>query len=119
MLYYRIGEYQYRNRQYKQAARSFSRVSEDSRLYPSAKYQQGLSYAKVNQTKAATRALSNLEDVRSADGVTDPSRVAAIAGQARVAYQAGNWDLAIEQYRKVPRDTEIWHSTLLNPAGRC
>jgi hypothetical protein len=112
MLYYRIGEYQYRNGQYAAASSSFARVGSNSSLFASAKYQQGLAYANQNQANKALQAFNDLIESRNTKGVTDKARVSAIAGKARVAYQAKDWDRAIQYYREVPRDTKIWHDTL-------
>ncbi|MCB0408214.1 MAG: tetratricopeptide repeat protein, partial [Bdellovibrionales bacterium] len=112
MLYYRIGEYQLRNKQFDQAAESFSRVRPNSLMYSTAKYHEGLAYASGNKPKSAMKAFDELADVRADKGVTDAARVAALIGRARVAYQAKDWDRAITYYREVPRDTEMWHDTL-------
>lgn len=112
MLYFRIGEFQLRNKAYQQAAKSFSRVQSNSSIFPTAKYHEGLAHASANKTKSAIRSFEELIEARSSKGVTDPSRVAALIGRARVAYQAKRWDQAIAFYREVPRDTEMWHDTL-------
>lgn len=112
MLYFRIGEYQLRNKAYDDAVDSFARVQPNSTLYPAAKYHQGLAYASANKAKSATQAFEELIDARASKGVTDSARVAALIGRARVAYQAKDWDRAIAYYREVPRDTRMWHDTL-------
>jgi tetratricopeptide (TPR) repeat protein len=112
MLYFRIGEYQMRNKQYEPAAGSFAHVNRESALFSSAKYQQGLAYAEAGQ---ADRALSSFEDLiqaRSNAAPNDRSKVAAMMGKARVLYQKKAWDEAIEAYREIPRDSEFWHDTL-------
>jgi len=112
MLYYRIGEFQLRNQQFAQAANSFSRVQRSSSVFPHAKYLEGLALAESSNSEAALAAFDDLLTSRSADGITDPARVAALMGRARTLYQKQKWDQAIETYREVPRDTEFWHDTL-------
>ncbi len=112
MLHFRIGEYQMRNKQYSEAARSFDRVARGHALYNSAKYQEGLAYAEAGQLDRALTTFEELIQARSGAAVTDKSRVAGLMGKARVLYQRKNWDEAIETYRQVPRDTEFWHDTV-------
>ena len=112
MLYFRIGEYQMRNKQYEEAARSFAKVQRGHALYNSAKYQEGLAYAETGQTDRALAAYEELLQARSGGKVTDKARVAALMGKARVLYQRKAWDEAIEAYREVPRDSEFWHDTV-------
>lgn len=112
MLYFRIGEYQLRNNQTSSAAQSFARVKRTSSLFPSAKYHEGLALAMAGNEKGAVRAFEDLVDSRSSFGVTDVARVSGIMGKARTLYQAKQWDLAIEGYRQIPRDVEMWHDTL-------
>lgn len=112
MLNYRIGEFQLRNNQFPEAARSFSRVQRASGLFPKAKYMEGLALTQANQLPRALRAFEDLFDSRRAFGPTDSARVSALMGMARVYYQQRNWDRALDVYRQVPRDTEAWHDTL-------
>lgn len=112
MLHYRIGEYQARNKQFVEAARSFSRVGQGHGLFSTAKYQEGLAYAEANQLDRALSAFEELMQARSSAGPTDKARVYGLMGKARVQYQQKKWDEAIETYRDVPRDSEPWHDTL-------
>jgi tetratricopeptide (TPR) repeat protein len=112
MLNFRIGEFQMRNKQFEEAARSFSRVTKGHALYSSAKYQEGLAFAEANQTDRALTSFEELIQSRGNSAVTDKARVDGIMGKARVLYQRKNWDEAIEAYRSVPRDSEFWHDTL-------
>lgn len=112
MLHYRIGEFQMRNKQYAEAARSFERVSRGHSLYNTAKYQQGLAFAEAGQTDRALSTFNELIKARHSASVTDTSRVAAMMGKARVLYQRKAWDQAIESYRSIPRDSEFWHDTI-------
>ena len=112
MLHFRIGEFQMRNKQYDEAARSFARVGRASNLYSSAKYQEGLAFASANQTDRALSAFEELMQSRADAPVTDKARVDALMGKARTLYQKKSWDEAIAAYREVPRDSEFWHDTL-------
>lgn len=112
MLYYRIGEFQMRNQQYEQAARSFSKVDRQDPRYPRAKYMEGMCYAEMKKANEAVNVFEELADARSGKRVTDKVRVAALMGKARALYQKKDWAAAIEAYRDVPRDTISWHDTL-------
>lgn len=112
MLFFRIGEYQMRNKQYAAAAQSFNKISRQSSLYSSGKYQEGLAYAEAKQLDRALSSFEELIQNRSQASVTDKAKVAAMMGKARVLYQKKAWDQAIETYREVPRDSEFWHDTL-------
>ncbi len=112
MLYFRIGEFQLRNNQYDQAAKSFAGVQRSSQVFPEAKYLEGFSYAKSNNPTAAIGAFDDLIAARNSHGITDSARVGAMMGRARALYQKKEWDGAIEAYREVPRDTPFWHDTM-------
>jgi tetratricopeptide (TPR) repeat protein len=112
MLYFRIGEYLMRNKQFEQAARSFEKVSSSSNLYAGARYQQGLSLAELNQLDRSVAAFDEIIQYRSGASVTDKVRLAALMGKARALYQRKSWDQAIETYREIPRDSEFWHDTV-------
>ncbi len=112
MLYYRIGEFQQRNGQFDQAAKSYARVQRTSPFFPQAKYLEGLAYAELKKSNSAIRAFEDLIGSRNSAGITDPSRVGGLMGKARSLYLKKDWDGAIEAYREVPRDTPFWHDTL-------
>jgi tetratricopeptide (TPR) repeat protein len=112
MLHFRIGEYQMRNKQFEEAARSFGRVARGHSLYNSAKYQEALAYAEANQVDRALATFEQLIQARAKAPVTDKVKVEAEMGKARVLYQKKSWDAAIEAYREIPRDTEPWHDTV-------
>lgn len=112
MLYFRIGEYQLRTKQYDEASKSLGRVRDSSSLYPKAQYLRALSYAESKKEKRALRSFEELIDSRTGEPVTDKDKVAGLIGKARVLYQMKNWDEAIEAYRHIPKDTEAWHNTL-------
>ncbi len=112
MLYYRIGEFQMRNDQIKKAAHSFGLVSDSSSFYNKSKYSQALAYSELNQIEKAVNAFDELIEHQGSTDITNANRVVGIMGKARAFYQDKNWEQAIENYRKIPRDTEFWHDTL-------
>jgi tetratricopeptide (TPR) repeat protein len=112
MLYYRIGEFQMRNKQFDEAARAFSHVVRGNALFNLAKYNEGLAYAEANQPDRALTAFEELLQSRANKSVVDKTRVDAMMGKARVLYQKKSWDEAIAAYREVPRDSEFWHDTV-------
>lgn len=112
MLSYRIGEYQIRNRQYREAAKTLARVSRGHGLYSEAKYRQGLALAQAGDLTRALSAFEELIQARRSATPTDSAKVAAMMGKARVLYQKQAWDESIEAYRQVPRDSEFWHDTV-------
>ena len=112
MLHYRIGEFQMRNKQFDQAARSFGRVTTGTPLYSSAKYQEGLALAESKDVNRSLAAFEELAANRSKAEANDKGRVGGMMGKARILYQKQDWDQAIEAYRQIPRDSEFWHDTL-------
>jgi tetratricopeptide (TPR) repeat protein len=112
MLRYRIGEYQSRKQNWDAAVDSFGKVPDTSPYYPRAKYMEGLADVKRNDLNGALKSYYALSEFRANAGITDIDRVSAIMGMARVYYQAHKWDLAINMYRQIPRDTEMWHDAL-------
>lgn len=112
MLRYRIGEFQYEKKLFKEASDNLVKVRPESKFYSKAKYLQGLSLAEMGQTTAAYNAFDELSLARENSGVTDNNRVAATLAKARVLYQAKKWDEALEVYREIPRDTRYWHDAL-------
>ena len=119
MLYFRIGEFQLKSGQARQAIQSLERVNDDSPYFARAKYLQGLAYAELGKatrsSKLALKAAETFEELersRVDKSVTDESRIAGIMGKARSLYQAGEWEKSLAEYRRVPKDTELWHATL-------
>lgn len=112
MLYFRVGEFQMKNKDYEQAAKSFAKADPSSRYYFRAKYNQGLAYAQANKPQESAATFEELFKSRATAPVNDPVRVSALIGKARALYQAKNWDESVEAYRQIPRDTGAWHETL-------
>ena len=114
MLFYRMGEIKLFDKKYDEAARLFARVGRGSLFFSKAKYREGLAYAEAKQLDSAASAFDQLAAASS--GITDRNRVNALMGKARTLYQKGQWDAALEAYRKIPRDTEQWHESLFEGA---
>jgi tetratricopeptide (TPR) repeat protein len=112
MLRYRIGEYFQRKESWDQAVGSFSKVPANSPYFAKSKYLEGLAHVKRNDLNAALQAFQTLLESRQGMPVTDVNRVSAIMGMARVLYQSKKWDQAVDFYRQVPRDTDMWHDSL-------
>jgi tetratricopeptide (TPR) repeat protein len=68
--------------------------------------------AESNHTDKAISIFEDLARRSEGGGTTDPTRVNALMGRARVLYQKQNFEGAIEAYRDIPRDTEQWHESL-------
>ena len=109
-LYYQFGKYEMNKGNHRKASSYFNRVSFSSPVYDKAMYNLGLSYAEQKRNRAAVRAFSKI--LSKNKEITNPVRVAALMGVARVYYQAKKWDLAIRYYRQIPRDTMLWHDML-------
>ncbi len=112
MIYYRLGEIKLKNGQFDQAAQAFGKVGTTSRYFAQAKFNRGRAFLENKQTNEALRAFQSLLASRGSAYVTDTNRVAAEVAIARTYYQAQQWDEALEWYRKVPRDTDLWHEVL-------
>ena len=109
-LYLQFGKYEMNKKNYRKATSYLNRISFSSPLFDKAMYNLGLSYAEQKKNKEAVRAFSKI--LSKNKKITDPVRVAALMGTARVYYQAQKWDSAIRYYRQIPRDTSFWHDML-------
>jgi tetratricopeptide (TPR) repeat protein len=112
LFFYRLGELKYKEGNYEEAAKSFSKVEADSSVYPQALYKQGLAYAESGKLGQSIASYEELMNVTANKPVTDSNRVDAAMALARVYYQAKKWDKSIQYYRLIPRDTLQWHDTL-------
>lgn len=112
IIYYRLGEIQLKVGKFEEAAQSFARVGSDSRYFAQAKFNRGRAFLEAKQPSEALKNFQSLLASRAQAPVTDKNKVAAQLAIARTYYQAGDFDTAIEWYRKIPRDTEFWHSAL-------
>ena len=110
-LHYHFGEYWMRKRKINQAITHFARVKSSSPFFYKALYQLGLANSELGRTRRAIGIFDNLEKRRTR--AIDKIRVAAIMGKARAYYQSKNWDRAVQEYRRVPKDSLFWHDILL------
>lgn len=112
IVYYRLGEIRQKNRNSAEAEQLFSRVPQGSRYYLAALYRRGTALLEANRPKDAIPIFDEILASRAGEPVTDLTRVQAQAALARSYYQLQDWDRALEYYRDIPRDTEIWHDAL-------
>lgn len=112
MLHYRTGEIRMQEKDFSGAAREFLRVRQGSQFYHRARYRLGLALAEAGALDRAIAVFEDLASSTSSLGVTNPTRVTALMGRARVLYQKHDFAGAIEAYREIPRDTPQWHDAL-------
>lgn len=112
LFFYRLGDLKLKAQSYNEAQDYLGRVPRTSPYFPNARYKQGLALAHMKRTRESFRAFSDLKQEYQAAPVTTPNRVDAVMAQARVLYQAGDFDGAVELYRQIPRDTPQWHDSL-------
>ncbi len=115
MLFFRMGEIKFRNKDYKGAIEAFDRVTSDSTYAEMAQYMSGTSFAMVKDVDAAISKFETLLSSRKRI-ITNDTRVSAIMALARAYYQKKDWDKSLEYYRRVPRDHVLWHSALFESA---
>ncbi len=115
MLFFRMGEIKFRNKDYKGAIELFDRVSSDSNYSEMAQYMSGTSFASINELSSAISKFETLLAGRRRP-ITDDTRVSVLMALARAHYQRKDWDRSLEYYRRVPRDHELWHSALFESA---
>lgn len=112
MLHFRIGEYYMRKEAIDKAIENFASVPAGSSYYSKAKYLEALAFVKKNDLDSALKSFATLAEYKQSAGVTNVDRVAGLMGMARVYYQQKKWDNAVEMYRQIPRDTQMWHDSL-------
>ncbi len=115
MLFFRMGEIKFRNKDYKGAIEAFDRVTSDSSYSEMAQYMSGSSFAMLNDTGAA---ISKFEALlaNKKRAITDSTRVSTLMALARAHYQRKDWRRSLEYYRRVPRDHTLWHNALFESA---
>ncbi|MEY4617108.1 MAG: hypothetical protein RJB66_2068 [Pseudomonadota bacterium] len=111
MLFFRMGEIKFRNKDYKGAIQAFDRVSPDSQYSDMAQYMAGTSFATLRDLDAAIGKFEALLTAKKRK-ITNDTRVAVLMALARTYYQKKEWEKSLDLYRKVPRDHTLWHSAL-------
>lgn len=111
VLYFRLGEVKFRNKDYKGALSVFEKVSFDSIYGDQAEYMAATSLAMLNELDPAISRFQKLLGGRT-KAITDDVRVSALMGLARAHYQSKNWEKSLSYYRKIPRDHKLWHQML-------
>lgn len=115
MLFFRMGEIKFRNKDYKGAIEAFDRVTSDSAYSEMAQYMTGTGFAMINDTGSAISKFETLL-ANKRRTVTNDTRVSTIMALARAFYQRKDWEKSLEFYRRVPRDHELWHNALFESA---
>lgn len=112
MINFRVGEIKLKNREFAAAEASFAKVKPGSSHYSQGLYNLGLAQLEQNKIEESIKTFNRLIDVRSGAGVTDTNKVAAQLAIARALYQKQDWDQAVIEYSKIPRDHFLWHQAL-------
>jgi len=91
-LNYMLGRYKYRNRQYGDAIRLFSKVDKDSEYYVKSQFFAGISYVQMRKSVPAVKSFQRVENAleHGAKGVEDEARLRDLAylSMARTYYSA-------------------------------
>jgi tetratricopeptide (TPR) repeat protein len=112
LFFYRYGELKLKESSFAEAAKAFAKVDPESSVFPQAVFKQGLAYTEDNQMGKAVAAFEELLNKYQGRPVTDVNRVNANLALARVYYQGKKWDMSLNYYRQIPRDTIQWHDAL-------
>ncbi|HPI39185.1 MAG TPA: tetratricopeptide repeat protein [Pseudobdellovibrionaceae bacterium] len=111
-LYFKLGQVRYENGDYSKALELFKRVGSSSRFSLDAQYYMGLSYSQMNEDEKALNVYQNLLTNNESKTITSPVRVQSQLAVARSYYKKQNWETAISEYAKIPRDSEYWTDAL-------
>ncbi len=112
ILFFRLGEIKLKNGEFDEALKSFAKVGAQSKYRDQARFKLGLTLLEAQRPLDAIKVYLSMLEQKSNAKVTDVNRVSTILALARSYYQAKKWDESIEFYRKVPRDTEMWHDAM-------
>lgn len=115
MLFFRMGEIKFRNKDYKGAIEAFDKVTSESNYSEMAQYMSGTSFAMLKDVDAAISKFDTLLGIKKRS-ITNDTRVSTIMALGRAYYQKKNWDKSLSYYRRVPRDHVLWHSALFESA---
>lgn len=115
MLFFRMGEIKFRNKDYKGAIEAFDKVTSDSSYSELAQYMAGTSYAML---KDVDNAIGKFETLLAGKKrtITSDTRVSTLMALARAYYQKKDWEKSLGYYRRVPRDHVLWHGALFESA---
>ncbi len=123
-LNYMLGRYKYRNRQYGDAIRLFSKVDKDSEYYVKSQFFAGISYVQMRKSVPAVKSFQRVENAleRGAKGVEDEARLRDLAylSMARTYYSAsirldGETNAPVVDPEKLSAAVKYWD--LIEPAS--
>ncbi len=111
-LFFRRGEYELQHRQYQKAIDHFGEISKDSPRFFKARYLLSIALLSLGKEKEAINELDDLVYKKRWARENDYGRNVAMAGLARIHYKKEDWAKALEYYKKIPKDSELWHQVL-------
>jgi hypothetical protein len=130
-LNYMLGRYKYRNRQYEDAVRLFSKVETDSPYYVQSQFFSGISYVQLRKSVPAIKSFQRVEKAvdEGAEGVEDEGRMRDLAylSMARTYYSSSikldaetnapsvnseKLSAAVKYWNQVDEGSEYWLDAL-------
>lgn len=112
LLYYRLGEVYLEKGDIKNSIASYGRVPKSSALYTKARYNRGLIYSQIGKPKIGLKNFTQAVNARRDVSSIDIQRVGSLLGRARALYQMGRWNESVKAYKKIPRNSYMWHEAL-------
>ncbi|MBK8481751.1 MAG: hypothetical protein IPL40_11320 [Proteobacteria bacterium] len=114
-LLYLLGRHHYGKQGVEQAAALFGAVPRGNRMYPRAKYMQGISFVRLGRGPAAAAAFKDvLRVAREAPATSEIQRFEqmALLALARVFYSTRQFELSIKYYERIDETSEDWPTAL-------
>ncbi|HEX4337376.1 MAG TPA: hypothetical protein VH062_15775 [Polyangiaceae bacterium] len=130
-LNYMLGRYKYRNRQYEDAVRLFTKVETDSPYYVQAQFFSGISYVQLRKSVPAIKSFQRVEKAidDGAEGIDDEERMRDLAylSMARTYYSSSikldaetnapnvnseKLSAAVKYWNQVDEGSEYWLDAL-------
>jgi tetratricopeptide (TPR) repeat protein len=130
-LNYMLGRYKYRNRQYEDAVRLFTKVDTDSPYYVQSQFFSGISYVQLRKSVPAIKSFQRVEKAidEGAEGVDDEGRMRDLAylSMARTYYSSSikldaetnapnvnseKLSAAVKYWNQVDEGSEYWLDSL-------
>jgi tetratricopeptide (TPR) repeat protein len=111
-----LGEFAYNERKYSEAMTYFSEVRQRNPKNRQALYYLGLIYLQGNQVKPAFEYFERLEALYQDSASGNYERGVATLSLARTLFQAKMWNEAVDYYKRVPRDHELYRQALFEMA---